>query len=474
MTFALSLSLLSPILGALLIGSLDRFVSRRVVVLASLLFSLTMLVVARPGAHVGWWSPDRLGWFLAVASLIMGLCVCHYAVRQFAGEARGRAFLAMALTIIGCVVSTDLSSTTLSLCLSWVSTSVFTVLLLRLGGVAGRTSSPWRRAAMTFIVCDLILLVAIASTYAFSHRLSVLSPWNDRIHGVASVLFVAGAMVAAAGRAGLTLRRSWVIDTVNAPTPASALLHAGVVNAGALLIFRVQGIAGSSIPLELMLAATCLVVLVTLAPRIHARVDLKGQLAASTVAQMSLMLTAMALGYPLLAFTHAVGHGLYKAGRFMSAGGAIDQRARLRRRRPRGAVLSRRARSLAALTLGVVAATWGASVGGDAPALMGVFGPAAMVVWWARSATPLQSVVTVWSGLALALLTYGAFVAELGRLLALSRVAAQWQAPWWSLGVLVLVVVGSTAWRRFQSSVSSRLADSVDVRSPGPRVSVPS
>ena len=472
MTSALSICLLSPFVGAALIGSIDRFVSRRVVVLTSLLLSLTMLVVARPRSHVGWWSPDRLGWYLAMASLTMGLCVCHYAARQFAGEERGRPFLVMALAIVGCVVSTDLSNATLSLCLSWVATSVITVLLLRISGAAGRSSSPWRRSAMTFTVGDFLLLVACAGAYAHSHGPSALSPWHDRTHGVASVLLVAGAMIAAAGRAGLTLRRSWVFDTVNAPTAASALLHAGVVNAGALLIFRAQGIAGSSTPLDIVLAATCLVVLMTLTPRIHARVDLKGQLAASTVAQMSLMLAAMALGYPLLAFTHAVGHGLYKAGRFMSAGGAIDQRARLRRRLPRGTVLSRRSRTLAALALGLIAATWGASAGGDAPALMGVFGPAAIVVWWTRSGSPLRSAAAVWSGLVLALLFYGVLVARLGQFLALSHDAARWQAPWWSLGALVMIVVASTTWRLRKPSVLGHSADSVGVAPSGHWTSV--
>ena len=472
MTLALSTCLLSPFLGAALIGSIDRYVSRRVIVLTSLLLSITMLVLARPRSHVGWWSPDRLGWFLALASLIMGLSVCHYAARQFAGEERGRNFLMIALTIVGCVVSTDLSNTTLSLCLSWVATSVATVLLLRIGGAGGRGSSTWRRSAMTFAFCDFLLLVACAGAYAHPHGASVLSPWRGRMHGVETTLLLAGTMIAAAGRAGLTFRRSWVFDTVNAPTAASALLHAGVVNAGALLIFRAQGIAGSSALLGVALATICLVVLMTLTPRIHARVDLKGQLAASTVAQMSLMLTALALGYPLLAFTHAVGHGLYKAGRFMSAGGAIDQRARLRRRLPRGTVLPGRARILAALALALIAATWGASAGSDAPALMGVFGPAAIVVWWTRSGSPLRSAAAVWSGLVLALLLYGALVARLGQFLALSHDAARWQAPWWSLGALVMIVVASTTWRSRKPSMLGHSADSVGVAPSGQWTSV--
>ena len=474
MTFALSISLLSPFLGAAVIGALDRFVSRRIVVIVSLLCALSMLMVSRPPSHVGWWSSDRLGWFLALASLTTGLCACHYAARQFEGEKRGRPFLGVALTIVGGVVSSDLSRTTFALCLSWVVTSFCTVLLLRVGRPAGATTSSWRRAAITFIVCDLTLVVATAIAYAHSRGLSVLSPWNGHMHGVDSDLFVVGAMMGAAGRAGLAFRRSWVIDTVNAPSAASALLHAGVVNAGVLLIFRAQSIAGSSTPLNLLLASFSLIVLVSLAPRIHSRVDLKGQLAASTVAQMSLMLTTLALGYPLLSITHAVGHGLYKAGRFMSAGGAIDQRARLRRRLPRGAVLSRRARSFAALTLGIIASTWGAHMGGDAPALMGIFGPATIFVWWSRSGSPLQSALALWSGLVVSLLTYIALVAGLGQLLSLGHNAAQWRAPWWSLGVLVLMVAASNKWRALAIARPNRFAHSAIARSSAAKISLSS
>jgi len=474
MNYVLLIALLSPFVGAVLIGALDRFVSRRVVVLASLSLSLTSLAVARTHARVAGWSPDRLGLFLAVASLFIGLCVCHYAVRQFAGENRGRTFLAMALAIVGCVVSTDLSNAVWSLYVSWSATSIVTVLVLGVGGGARAHSALWRRAARSFVIGDVTLLIAFTSASAYSSGLSVFSSSNGHSHSVASVIVVTAAMVAAVARAGLTVRRSWVIDTVNAPTPVSALLHAGVVNAGALLIYRIQDVAGRSTALDLVLVTTCLAVLVILAPRIHARVDLKGQLAASTVAQMSLMLAALALGYPLLAFTHAVGHGLYKAGRFMSAGGAIDQRARLRRRRPSGTVVTLPWRTLGATTIVVVAATWGMIVGGDAPALMGVFGPAAVVVWWTRSATALRSVAAVWSGLILALLVYGALVAGLSQLVALDHGAAQWRAPWWSLGALVVTVVAANRWLHPNDGRRGDVDDSSVVRSSRDRIAVPS
>lgn len=444
MNVFLTMALVAPFLGAALIGVFDPRHVRRIVVITSLLLSLASLVVARPNSRVAWWSPDRLGWFLAVASLVIGLCVCHYAARQFEDEDRGRPFLTTALCVVGCVVSTDLSRTTVALGLSWVMTSVCTVLLLRQGGLERSTSSSWRRAAVTFIVSDGVLVTLFAIVCTRPHAPSALSPWSGHVHGIGALMLVAGAMIAAVGRAGLTLRRSWVTDTINAPTATSALLHAGVVNAGALLVFRAEGLADAPIFLNLVLAACCLVVLVVLAPRIHTRVDLKGQLAASTVAQMSFMLMALAFGYPLLAFTHAVGHGFYKAGRFMAAGGAIEQRAQLRRRLSIGTLLSRVTRSFAVVGIGTVAAIGATWLGGDAPAVMGVFAPAAIVVWWSRSRSALRSSLAVWSTLVATLVAYAALVTVIGGFLALGQTPTAWRAPWWSLGVAVMTVAVST------------------------------
>ena len=109
------------------------------------------------------------------------------------------------------------------------------------------------------------------------------------------------------------------------------------------------------------------------------------------MAQMAFMLLAVGLGWSLLALTHLVGHGLYKAGRFMAAGGATEARARLRRRSATGTQQTLRWRIGGAV--GILLVAWAAAqaIGADGFAAMAVFGPAAAVVWWARTATATRT-----------------------------------------------------------------------------------
>lgn len=55
------------------------------------------------------------------------------------------------------------------------------------------------------------------------------------------------------------------------------------------------------------------------------RADVKGRLAASTTMQMGYLAVQVALGLPAPTFAHLVGHGLWKAGLFLQAGGAVER-----------------------------------------------------------------------------------------------------------------------------------------------------
>merc|ERR1712025_375067 len=119
---------------------------------------------------------------------------------------------------------------------------------------------------------------------------------------------------------------------MEAPTPVSALLHAGIINAGGYLLGRtadlVQASAGAMAALVMLGGLTALfgaVVMLT-------QSAVKTALAWSTVAQMGFMLLQCGLGLWALAMLHIVAHSLYKAHAFLASGGAV--RAVLSVRRP--------------------------------------------------------------------------------------------------------------------------------------------
>mgnify|MGYP003836578743 CR=1 FL=1 len=124
----------------------------------------------------------------------------------------------------------------------------------------------------------------------------------------------------------------WLTEVMEAPTPVSALLHAGIINGGGLLLIRLAEVVQASPG-----AMAALVMLGGLTAIFGAAVMLtqsavKTALAWSTVAQMGFMLLQCGLGLWALAMLHIVAHSLYKAHAFLASGGAV--RAVLAVRRP--------------------------------------------------------------------------------------------------------------------------------------------
>ncbi|MBS0244794.1 MAG: hypothetical protein JSS20_21700, partial [Proteobacteria bacterium] len=116
----------------------------------------------------------------------------------------------------------------------------------------------------------------------------------------------------------------WLIEVMETPTPVSALLHAGIINAGGFLILRLADVLLLSTPALVFLAivggATALfgsLVMLT-------QTSVKVQLAYSTVAQMGFMLLQCGLGAFPSALLHIVAHSLYKAHAFLSSGSVMD------------------------------------------------------------------------------------------------------------------------------------------------------
>ena len=115
----------------------------------------------------------------------------------------------------------------------------------------------------------------------------------------------------------------WLLDSAVAPTPVSAVMHAGIVNAGGILLtlFAPLFNGGSLAQIILLILAGISVLLGT--GIMFVQVDYKRQLVGSTIAQMGFMLIQCALGAYSAAIIHAVFHGLFKSTLFLRAGSAF-------------------------------------------------------------------------------------------------------------------------------------------------------
>ena len=142
----------------------------------------------------------------------------------------------------------------------------------------------------------------------------------------ASALLLAVAVVL---RTALLPVHGWLIQVMEAPTPVSALLHAGVINLGGFVLIRFAPLLEAAPMARGFLVVAGLATAVLAGLVMLTRISIKVRLAWSTVAQMGFKVMECGLGLYTLALLHLIGHSLYKAHTFLSASGAVEQ-ARLR------------------------------------------------------------------------------------------------------------------------------------------------
>jgi NAD(P)H-quinone oxidoreductase subunit 5 len=174
---------------------------------------------------------------------------------------------------------------------------------------------------------------------------------------------------------------------MEAPTPVSALLHAGVVNLGGFLLIRL-GLLVADVPAaQALLVVVGSISAVLAALVMTTRISIKVALAWSTCAQMGFMMMECGLGLHDLALLHLVAHSLYKAHAFLGAGGAVEQN-RLQQMTPPAAPLRLGTWMLGAV-LGLVLVVSAAWLVGSASLLVGsaslLVGSAALL-WGTRPA----------------------------------------------------------------------------------------
>lgn len=115
----------------------------------------------------------------------------------------------------------------------------------------------------------------------------------------------------------------WLPDTMYGPTPVSALMHAGIVNAGGFLLNRLAPLYGlSPVSLNFIFALGAFTTFLG-AGIMLTQNDVKKMLGYSTIAQMGYMIMECGLGAFALAIFHFIAHGLFKASLFLSAGSVI-------------------------------------------------------------------------------------------------------------------------------------------------------
>ncbi|CAN5526666.1 NADH-quinone oxidoreductase subunit L [soil metagenome] len=174
--------------------------------------------------------------------------------------------------------------------------------------------------------CFVSSLVLVGSTMG-SLRIDVLNTLaqtngelSPTMH-LATVLLVFGVLL----KTAQVPFHGWMQQVMEAPTPVSALLHAGVVNIGGFVMIRLAPLMMHASIAQSILLGVGLFTTIVAALVMTTRVAIKGVLAWSTIGQMGFMLVQCGLGAWHLALLHLLAHSLYKAHTFLGAGSVVTQ-----------------------------------------------------------------------------------------------------------------------------------------------------
>ena len=114
--------------------------------------------------------------------------------------------------------------------------------------------------------------------------------------------------------------QAWLLEVMETPTPVSALLHAGILNAGIFLVSRFSDIMVMSPIASYMLIIIGTVTALFASSVMLTQANIKTSLGYSSAGHMGFMMIQCGLGAFPLAILHLVAHSFYKAHAFLSSG----------------------------------------------------------------------------------------------------------------------------------------------------------
>lgn len=261
--------------------------------------------------------------------LVLGLTTFYYSWVAFSGESDRPRFLGALTRIISAVTVLIISNHIVVFWCSWVSVGLCLHRLILFYPRRPRARLAAQKQFVSARLGEVLLGAAFVALYRECNslyineiilRVSTVDA-DSRSITTAAILLTIVALV----KCAQLPMHGWLTQVVEAPTPVSSLLHAGVVNLGGiLLLFFSPVIESSSLASWLLIAfagASTILAGLTSATR----VSIKVKLAWSTSSQMGLMLLEIALGLYTTAILHILSHSLYKSYSFLSCGNTVNR-----------------------------------------------------------------------------------------------------------------------------------------------------
>jgi len=273
---------------------------------------------------------DRLSFIVISLIIFMGILIGGFSTRYLQGDSRYRIFFGQFTALIFSLIVMMASNHLLLFLLAWTSSNfLLTRLMIHKSSWPAALASG-RFAAKHFFANSLCLSIAFCILYkitgtAYIDQLLKLD-LTSAAHRVPIIMALIFMFIAALLQSSIWPFHRWIISSLNSPTPVSALMHAGLINGGGVLLVRFAPLY-LQFPdsLNLLFVFGILTALLGTYWKLMQH-DIKRLLACSTMAQMGFMMAQCGLGLFPAAVAHLCWHGMFKASLFLAAGAAGQEK----------------------------------------------------------------------------------------------------------------------------------------------------
>nr|YP_010580006.1 NADH dehydrogenase subunit 5 [Chironomus javanus]UZS77045.1 NADH dehydrogenase subunit 5 [Chironomus javanus] len=263
-----------------------------------------------------WISLLFMSFVLFIASLVI-----YYSKDYMSGDLFINRFIILVLLFVFSMMMMILSPNLISILLGWDGLGLVSYCLV----IYYQNVKSYNAGMLTALsnrLGDVALLMAIAwmlnyGSWNFLFYIEFMK--SDFQMSVVCMMAVLAAMT----KSAQIPFSSWLPAAMAAPTPVSALVHSStLVTAGVYLLIRFSSLfVDTNIGKFLLLISGLTMFMAGLGANFE--FDLKKIIALSTLSQLGLMMSILAMGFYKLAFFHLLTHALFKALLFMCAGAII-------------------------------------------------------------------------------------------------------------------------------------------------------
>lgn len=274
---------------------------------------------------------DPISVVMFVMISVLAVVIFRFSCTYLDGDDRCGVFLGRLAVTIAAVEILVISGNLALLMAAWVATSLALHRLLvfyperRRAVLAARKKFIVARTGDAFLASAAVLLYHQFGT----GNLERIFVGVRAMHGSSTSGSVQAAgvciVVAAILKSAQFPTHGWLVEVMETPTPVSALLHAGILNAGPFLVVRMAYVVEDVRPATALLIAVGGFTAVFASVVLLTQPSVKVSLGYSSAAHMGFMLMICGIGVFPAALLHLVAHSFYKAHAFLSSGSVIDE-----------------------------------------------------------------------------------------------------------------------------------------------------